>query len=40
MEIKGRDLSTGLPAMIEINEKEIEESLKPLAMEIIKLNYL
>jgi len=36
MEIKGRDLSTGLPSMVEINEKEIEESIKPLAMEIIK----
>lgn len=36
IEIKGRDLSTGLPKMIEINEKEIEESLKPLAMEITK----
>ena len=29
MEIKGRDLTTGLPSMIEINEKEIEEALKP-----------
>ncbi len=37
MEIKGRDLSSGLPSMIEINEKEIEESLKPLATEIIKV---
>lgn len=37
MEIKGRDLTTGLPSMIEINEKEIEEALKPLAMEIIKV---
>ena len=33
MEIKGRDLMSGLPKMIEIN-KEVEESLKPLAMEI------
>lgn len=37
IEIKGRDLSTGLPSMIEINEKEVEESLKPLATEIIKV---
>lgn len=37
MEIKGRDLSTGLPSMIEINEQEIGESLKPLALEIIKV---
>lgn len=37
IEIKGRDLSTGLPSMIEISEKEVEESLKPLATEIIKV---
>ena len=37
IEIKGRDLSTGLPSMIEISEKEVEESLKPLAHEIIKV---
>lgn len=37
IEIKGRNLSTGLPSMIEINEKEVEESLKPLATEIIKV---
>lgn len=37
IEIKGRDLSTGLPSMLEINEKEVEESLKPLATEIIKV---
>ena len=34
--IKGRDLSTGLPSMIEINEKEIEESIRPLANEMVK----
>lgn len=33
MTIKGRDLSTGLPSMIEISEKEIEESIRPLANE-------
>lgn len=37
IEIKGRDLSTGLPSMIEISEKEIEESLRPLVQEIIKV---
>ncbi len=37
IEIKGRDLSTGLPSMIEISEKEVEDSLKPLAHEIIKV---
>ena len=37
MEIKGRDLSTGLPAMNIINEEEIEKHLKPLAMEIVKV---
>ena len=36
MTIKGRDLSTGLPSMIEINEKEIEESIRPLANEMVK----
>jgi len=36
IEIKGRDLSTGLPSMIEINENEIEETLLPLVLEIIK----
>ena len=36
IEIKGRDLSSGLPKMIEINQKEVEESLKPLAIEITK----
>lgn len=34
IEIKGRDLMAGLPKMIEINQKEVEESLRPLAMEI------
>ncbi len=37
MQIKGRDLSTGLPSMIEITEKEIEECLKPLAIDIVKV---
>lgn len=37
IEIKGRNLATGLPSMVEVNEKEIEESLKPLAMEIVKV---
>ena len=36
MTIKGRDLSTGLPSMIEISEKEIEESIRPLANEMVK----
>ena len=36
MEIKGRNLSKGLPYTIEITEKEIEEALYPLAMEIVK----
>ena len=36
MTIKGRDLSTGLPSMIEINEKEIEESIRSLANEMVK----
>ena len=36
MEIKGRNLSKGLPCTIEITEKEIEEALYPLAMEIVK----
>ena len=36
IEIKGRDLSSGLPKMIGINQKEVEESLKPLAIEITK----
>ena len=36
IEIKGRDLTTGLPSMIEINEKEVEDTLKPLVNEIIK----
>ena len=37
LEIKGRDITTGLPSMIKINEKEIEEALKPLIEEIIKV---
>ena len=37
IEIKGRDLTTGLPSMIEINEKEIELALKNLALEIVKV---
>lgn len=36
MEVKGRNLSTGLPYTEEISSKEIEEALKPLVMEIIK----
>lgn len=36
MTIKGRNLKEGLPSTIEITEKEIEEALKPLAMEIVK----
>lgn len=36
IEIKGRDLSKGLPHTIEITEKEIESALYPLAMKIIK----
>ena len=36
IEIIGRDLSSGLPKMIGINQKEVEESLKPLAIEITK----
>ena len=36
MTIKGRDLSTGLPSMIEISEKETEESIRPLANEMVK----
>ena len=36
LEIKGRNISKGLPATIEISEKEIEEALNPLAMEIVK----
>lgn len=36
VEIKGRDLSKGLPHTIEITEKEIESALYPLAMKIIK----
>ena len=36
MTIKGRDLSTGLPSMIEISEKEIEESIRSLANEMVK----
>ena len=36
MVIKGRNLKEGLPAVIEINEKEIESALNPLALEIIK----
>lgn len=37
MEIKGRDITTGLPSMIEINEEEIEEALLPLIKEIVKV---
>lgn len=36
MAIKGRSLKDGLPSTIDINEKEIEEALKPLAMDIVK----
>lgn len=36
MEIKGRDISKGLPATLKITEKEIEEALVPLAMDIVK----
>lgn len=36
IEIKGRNLTNGLPHTVEISEKEIEESLYSLAMEIIK----
>lgn len=36
IEIKGRNLSTGLPHTINISEKEVEEALYPLAMKIIK----
>lgn len=35
-QIKGRDLSTGLPTSQEINQKEVEEALKPLVFEISK----
>lgn len=37
MQIKGRDLSSGLPSMIEINEKEVEDCLKPLALDIARV---
>ena len=36
LEIKGRNLTNGLPHTITISEKEIEDSLSPLAAEIIK----
>ena len=36
LSIKGKNLKEGLPATIEITEKEIEEALFPLALEIIK----
>ena len=36
MEIKGRDISKGLPYTVEITEKEIETALYPLAIKIIK----
>ena len=36
MEIKGRDLSKGLPTTVKINETEVEEALFPLVMDIIK----
>ena len=36
LEIKGRNLTDGLPHTVEITEKEIEESLYPLAIQIIK----
>ena len=36
MEIKGRNISKGLPGTHKINEKEIEEALLPLTMDIIK----
>jgi len=35
-QIKGRNLETGLPDVLEISEKEIEEALYPYAMQIIK----
>lgn len=35
-EIKGRSLENGLPRIIEVTEKEIEESLYPHALKIIK----
>ena len=37
IEIKGRNIATGLPSMIEINEEEVEEALLPLIKEIIKV---
>ena len=36
MAIKGRNLKEGLPATIEITEREIQEALRPLVLEIIK----
>ena len=36
IEVKGRNLKKGLPSTIEITEKELEEALNPLAMEIVK----
>lgn len=36
MKIKGRKISKGLPSTIELSEKEIEEALSPLVMEIVK----
>ena len=36
MEIKGRDIAKGLPSTIKVNEKEIEEALLPLALDIVK----
>lgn len=36
MEIKGRDLSKGLPKIVEVGESEIECALEPLAMKIVK----
>lgn len=35
-EIKGRSISEGLPSTITISEKEIEEALNPLALQIIQ----
>ena len=36
LQIKGRNLSNGLPSTSTINEKEIEDALLPLVLEIIK----
>ncbi len=36
MEIRGRDSITGLPRTIEMSEKEVEEAIRPVLVEIIK----